>query len=96
MAFPRLNNVSFWLLPPAVLLLLASVFVEQGMGPEPLLPRPIAHTFLAVLPTPPHPNLLTPPLYPNLWLGSGGGTGYRGGIGSNDCPLSRATVLPQT
>jgi cytochrome c oxidase subunit 1 len=32
MAFPRLNNVSFWLLPPAVLLLLASVFVEQGMG----------------------------------------------------------------
>jgi cytochrome c oxidase subunit 1 len=32
MAFPRLNNVSFWLLPPAVILLLASVFVEQGMG----------------------------------------------------------------
>ena len=31
-AFPRLNNVSFWLLPPAIMLLLASVFVEQGMG----------------------------------------------------------------
>lgn len=31
-AFPRLNNVSFWLLPPAVILILASVFVEQGMG----------------------------------------------------------------
>jgi heme/copper-type cytochrome/quinol oxidase subunit 1 len=32
MAFPRLNNVSFWLLPPAICLLLASIFVEQGMG----------------------------------------------------------------
>jgi cytochrome c oxidase subunit 1 len=32
MAFPRLNNVSFWLLPPALGLLLASSFVEQGMG----------------------------------------------------------------
>lgn len=32
MAFPRLNNVSFWLLPPAIVLILASVFVEQGMG----------------------------------------------------------------
>jgi hypothetical protein len=30
MAFPRLNNVSFWLLPPALGLLLASSFVEQG------------------------------------------------------------------
>jgi len=29
-AFPRLNNVSFWLLPPALILLLASSFVEQG------------------------------------------------------------------
>lgn len=32
MAFPRLNNVSFWLLPPAIILILASVFVEDGMG----------------------------------------------------------------
>ena len=31
-AFPRLNNVSFWILPPAIVLILASVFVEQGMG----------------------------------------------------------------
>ena len=32
MAFPRLHNVSFWILPPAIVLILASVFVEQGMG----------------------------------------------------------------
>jgi cytochrome c oxidase subunit 1 len=32
MAFPRLNNISFWLLPPALGLLLASSFVEQGVG----------------------------------------------------------------
>src|SRR3954470_6558302 len=32
MAFPRLNNISFWLLPPALGLLLASSFVEQGSG----------------------------------------------------------------
>lgn len=31
-AFPRLNNISFWLLPPAIILILASVFVEQGIG----------------------------------------------------------------
>lgn len=31
-AFPRLNNVSFWLLPPAIMLLIASIFVENGMG----------------------------------------------------------------
>jgi cytochrome c oxidase subunit I len=31
-AFPRLNNVSFWLLPPALLLLLASALVETGAG----------------------------------------------------------------
>lgn len=31
-AFPRLNNISFWLLPPAIVLILASVFVEQGIG----------------------------------------------------------------
>jgi hypothetical protein len=32
MAFPRLNNVSFWLLPPALILLLLSSLVENGAG----------------------------------------------------------------
>ena len=32
MAFPRLNNISFWLLPPALFLLLASSIVEVGVG----------------------------------------------------------------
>ena len=32
MAFPRLNNISFWLLPPALLLLLSSSLVESGAG----------------------------------------------------------------
>ena len=31
-AFPRLNNLSFWILIPAIVLLLASAFVEQGAG----------------------------------------------------------------
>lgn len=31
-AFPRLNNISFWLNPPALVLLLLSALVEQGTG----------------------------------------------------------------
>jgi len=31
-AFPRLNNLSFWLLPPALSLLLLSSFIESGVG----------------------------------------------------------------
>lgn len=31
-AFPRLNNISFWLLPPALILLVSSSFVEAGAG----------------------------------------------------------------
>merc|ERR1712055_1033001 len=32
MAFPRLNNIRFWLLPPALSLLLLSGLVERGVG----------------------------------------------------------------
>jgi cytochrome c oxidase subunit I len=32
LAFPRMNNISFWLLPPALLLLLSSSLVESGAG----------------------------------------------------------------
>lgn len=32
MAFPRLNNIRFWLLPPALTLLLTSGLVESGVG----------------------------------------------------------------
>lgn len=32
MAFPRLNNMRFWLLPPALLLLLARRVVDSGAG----------------------------------------------------------------
>nr|YP_010946974.1 cytochrome c oxidase subunit I [Symplocodes ridleyi]WGO57731.1 cytochrome c oxidase subunit I [Symplocodes ridleyi] len=32
MAFPRMNNMSFWLLPPSLSLLLASSLVENGVG----------------------------------------------------------------
>nr|APX40383.1 cytochrome c oxidase subunit 1 [Cryptocephalus schaefferi] len=32
MAFPRMNNMSFWLLPPSLVLLLMSSIVENGAG----------------------------------------------------------------
>nr|YP_011036616.1 cytochrome c oxidase subunit I [Aphrodes bicincta]WRK21220.1 cytochrome c oxidase subunit I [Aphrodes bicincta] len=32
MAFPRMNNMSFWLLPPSLILLLISSIVEMGSG----------------------------------------------------------------
>jgi cytochrome c oxidase subunit 1 len=32
MAFPRLNNISFWLLPPALILMVVSSLVESGAG----------------------------------------------------------------
>lgn len=32
MAFPRLNNISLWLIPPALLLLILSAFTEGGVG----------------------------------------------------------------
>lgn len=32
MAFPRLNNISFWLLPVSLMLLLSSALVETGAG----------------------------------------------------------------
>ena len=32
MAFPRLNNIRFWLLPPALVLILTSGLVESGSG----------------------------------------------------------------
>jgi cytochrome c oxidase subunit 1 len=47
MAFPRLNNISFWLLPPALGLLLASSFVEQGsqINRCPCTPFPLSNHF---------------------------------------------------
>jgi cytochrome c oxidase subunit 1 len=32
MAFPRLNKLRFWLLPPRLLLLVGSFFLETGVG----------------------------------------------------------------
>jgi len=47
MAFPRLNNIRFWLLPPALFCLLSSSMVERGAGTGwtvyPPLSQNIAH-----------------------------------------------------
>jgi len=32
MAFPRLNNISFWLLPFSLVLMVFSAFIEGGAG----------------------------------------------------------------
>ena len=32
MSFARLNNISFWLLPPALVCLIASALIENGPG----------------------------------------------------------------
>uniref|UniRef100_UPI0030011CF3 cytochrome c oxidase subunit I n=1 Tax=Tipula legalis TaxID=3116508 RepID=UPI0030011CF3 len=52
MAFPRLNNMSFWMLPPSLTLLLASSMVETGAGTGwtvyPPLSAGIAHTGASV------------------------------------------------
>nr|UBA16560.1 cytochrome c oxidase subunit I [Papilio epycides] len=32
MAFPRMNNMSFWLLPPSLTLLISSMIIENGAG----------------------------------------------------------------
>jgi len=48
MAYPRLNNISFWLLPFSFLLLLLSLFIENGPGTGwtiyPTLSSIIAHS----------------------------------------------------
>nr|YP_010233747.1 cytochrome c oxidase subunit I [Eophileurus chinensis]QSZ78116.1 cytochrome c oxidase subunit 1 [Eophileurus chinensis] len=52
MAFPRMNNMSFWLLPPSLTLLLASSMVENGAGTGwtvyPPLSANIAHSGASV------------------------------------------------
>nr|QLY90046.1 cytochrome c oxidase subunit 1 [Nemotelus notatus] len=52
MAFPRMNNMSFWMLPPSLTLLLASSMVEVGAGTGwtvyPPLAANIAHSGASV------------------------------------------------
>nr|UFZ13943.1 cytochrome c oxidase subunit I [Taeniochauliodes attenuatus] len=52
MAFPRMNNMSFWLLPPSMTLLLSSSFIEKGTGTGwtiyPPLASSIAHAGASV------------------------------------------------
>lgn len=42
--FPRLNNIRFWLLPPALTLLLLSSFVERGAGTGWTVYPPLSHS----------------------------------------------------
>nr|YP_010384925.1 cytochrome c oxidase subunit I [Pinnotheres pholadis]UPL64922.1 cytochrome oxidase subunit I [Pinnotheres pholadis] len=44
MAFPRMNNMSFWLLPPSLSLLLTSSMVESGVGTGWTVYPPLAST----------------------------------------------------
>ena len=44
MSFPRLNNISLWLLPPSLLLVLASAIVEMGAGTGWTLYPPLSST----------------------------------------------------
>nr|YP_009251025.1 cytochrome c oxidase subunit I [Pyrhila pisum]AMY96221.1 cytochrome c oxidase subunit I [Pyrhila pisum] len=44
MAFPRMNNMSFWLLPPSLTLLLMSGMVESGVGTGWTVYPPLAST----------------------------------------------------
>nr|UKO33008.1 cytochrome c oxidase subunit I [Stenochironomus sp. 1CZ] len=52
MAFPRMNNMSFWLLPPSLSLLVSSAIVENGAGTGwtvyPPLSASIAHSGASV------------------------------------------------
>jgi cytochrome c oxidase subunit 1 len=45
MSFPRMNNISFWLLPPALFLLLFSSFIESGVGTGWTVYPPLAGIF---------------------------------------------------
>nr|UZT67439.1 cytochrome c oxidase subunit 1 [Melanips sp. ZJUH 20220003] len=52
MAFPRLNNMSYWLLLPALFLLISSMFIDQGAGTGwtvyPPLSSNLGHTSMSV------------------------------------------------